>query len=126
MNLQSLKSLLTVTQHATPAARTASLTATGLDVRDYAGELVVTQAIGVVSGTSPTWDGKIQDSADNSTWADVAGYTFTQVTASTDLQVIAVDTRKVRRYIRYVGTLGGSATPTFNVAVIIAGIKKTT
>ena len=38
--------------------------------------------ITAVSGTSPTLDIKFQDSADNSTWVDVASGAFAQKTAT--------------------------------------------
>jgi hypothetical protein len=84
---------------------------------------MIVQDVGTVSGTTPTLDGKIQDSADNSAFADVTGYTFTQVTASTSLQSLNVDTRKVRRYIRYVGTIAGT-TPSFSMDVVAVGQKQ--
>ena len=119
-----IKGTSTFTQVATPAARTATLTGTGFDVSAYNGNITFVQNVGVVSGTSPTWDGKIQDSADDSSYADVTSATFTQVTASTNIQSLNVDTRSVRKYLRYVGTLGGSSTPTFNVSVTAIGQKQ--
>jgi hypothetical protein len=118
-----LKNLTTITSHSGIAARTATVTATGLDAKDYIGNLLIFQNVGTVSGTTPTLDGKIQDSADNSSWADVSGATFTQVTASDSYQQINVDTRKARRYIRYVGTIAGT-TPSFTMGVLIQGQKQ--
>lgn len=66
---------------------------------------------GTVSGTTPTLDAKVQDSADNSTFADVTGATFTQVTASNKAQMIYVP--PCRRYVRIVATIAGT-TPVFN------------
>lgn len=106
-----------------PGAKTSTATGAAVDIRDYHGRVKVIQDVGAVSGTDPTLDGKIQDSADGSTdWQDVAGATFTQVTASTNHQAIGVDTRKARRYIRYVGTIGGT-TPSFTMDVVLAGEK---
>jgi len=107
---------------AKPLLRTSTVTGTGVDVRDYQGVLKVIQQVGAIANT-PTLDGKIQDSADNSNWADVSGYTFTQVTAADNIQTLGVDTRKVRRYIRYVGTIGGG-TPNLNMAVNAVGQKQ--
>ena len=109
---------------ATPAARTATLTGTGVDLVDYEGKVAIVQNIGVVSGTNPTWDGKIQDSPDNSNWTDVSGATFTQVTASTNIQKITINANSVARYVRYVGTIGGTSTPTFNSSVMLIGQKQ--
>jgi hypothetical protein len=118
-----LKGLLTVTNVAAPVARTATVTSSGVDLKEYTGNVMIVQDVGTVSGTTPTLDGKIQDSADNSAFADVTGYTFTQVTASTSLQSLNVDTRKVRRYIRYVGTIAGT-TPSFSMDVVAVGQKQ--
>ena len=120
-----LKGHLTTSQIQPGAAKTATYnSANSIDLRGYAGEYIVIQEVGAVSGTTPTLDGKIQDSADNSSFADVTGYTFTQVTAANSNQQLNVDTRKVRRYIRYVATIGGT-TPSFTMAVIGIGQKAT-
>jgi hypothetical protein len=80
------------------------------------------QQVGAVSGTSPTLAGKIQESADGSTgWSDVSGATFATVTASTNNQAITFE--RTKRYLRYVGTVGGTS-PSFAVAVIISQQKK--
>ena len=71
-----------------------------------------------VSGTSPTFDIKVQHSADNVTYADLI--TFTQITAaSSEVKVVASGTT-VHRYIRVFNTIGGSSTPTFNGFVALA------
>lgn len=118
-----LKNLLTHTSHSNIVAKTATFNATGLDLKDYIGNVLVVQNVGTVSGTSPTLDGTIEDSADNSTFAAVTGYAFTQVTASNSTQTMNVDTRKVRRYIRYTGTIGGTS-PSFTMGVTIHGLKQ--
>lgn len=67
-----------------------------------------------VSGTTPTLDSVIQDSADGSTgWATIM--TFTQATAATSERKTITGT--VRQYIRESHTIGGTATPTFTYAV---------
>ena len=118
-----IKGTSTFTQAAVSAARTATVTGTGFDVSAYNGNITFVQAIGTVSGTTPTLDGKIQDSADDSSYADVSGATFTQVTASTNVQSLNVDTRSVRKYLRYVGTIAGT-TPVFNSFVMAIGEKQ--
>lgn len=106
------------------AARTSTVTGSAVDLQGYQGKLKVMQNVGTVSGTTPTLDGKLQDSADGSTgWADVTGATFTQVTAADSLQSIGVDTRAVKRYVRYVGTIGGT-TPSFTMGVTFVGSKQ--
>ncbi|MEW6304687.1 MAG: hypothetical protein AB1705_14525 [Verrucomicrobiota bacterium] len=122
--MKDLQSRLTAASLSAPAAQTSTVTGAAVDIRDYHGKLKVMQNVGTVSGTSPTLDGKIQDSADGSTgWADVSGATFTQVTASTNHQSIGVDTRACKRYIRYVGTIAGTS-PSFQLAVEFVGQKQ--
>jgi hypothetical protein len=63
--------------------------------------------------TSFTVDAKIQDSADNSAFADVAGMTMTTVTTDNQVGEIFFDPSKVRRYFRVVVTAAfvGGTTP---------------
>lgn len=105
------------------AARTSTVTTSAVDLKEYLGKIAVIQQVGTVSGTSPTLDGKIQDSADGSTgWTDIS-VTATQVTASNSQQVLSVDTRVARRYIRYVGTIAGT-TPSFTMGIVLVGQKQ--
>jgi hypothetical protein len=62
---------------------------------------------------------KVQDSADNVTFADVAGMSFTAVTSGPGVQRIATASNAtVRRYLRAVTTTsGGLTSATFAVAV---------
>ncbi|MGA0208264.1 MAG: hypothetical protein ACO3LT_10805 [Ilumatobacteraceae bacterium] len=107
-----------------PDRETSTVTGTAVDIRQYFGKLELFQAVGTVSGTSPTLDGKIQDSADGSTgWGDVSGATFTQVTASDDEQSITISADSSKGYIRYVGTIAGTS-PSFDLAVVGFGQQK--
>lgn len=103
---------------AVSAANTAAATGSGVDLLDYEGPVVITQNKGLGTGTL---DGKIQDSADNSSFADVAGLTFTQSTTGADCKQLVVQSKQVRRYIKYVGTVG---TGPQLVAVTLTGVKK--
>jgi|TARA_Y100000310_G_scaffold84340_1_gene81165 hypothetical protein len=114
---------ITVADLDKPDVHTSTATGTGLDISSYEGKIKVTLICGTVGGTSPTNACKIQDSADDSTYADVTGATFTTVTASNSNESIAVDTRGVNKYIRSVQTIGGTS-PTFDSVVVTAGIKK--
>lgn len=108
------------------AARTTTFTGTGVDVKKHEGDVAVILDVGAVSGTTPTLDGKIQDSADGSTdWQDVSGATLTQVTAANASQKIAVDLNKARQFIRFVGTIAGT-TPSFTFGVKALATPKTT
>lgn len=103
---------------------TSTVTGSAVDVRDAEGDLMVVQAVGAVSGATPTLDGKLQDSADGATgWADVSGATFTQVTAANNVQKIVVRANAMRRYVRYVGTIGGTS-PSFALGALAFGRKQ--
>lgn len=99
-------------------ANTAAATGSGVDLKDYEGPVVIVQNHGTGTGTL---DGKIQDSADNSSFADVAGLTFAQSTTTDDIQSLVVQSKQVRRYIKYVGTI---VTGPQVVGVSMTGVKK--
>jgi len=101
-------------------ARTSTVTGTGVDIRPYQGALKIVLNSAAGSGTSPTLDVKIQDSEDGSSYADVSGAVFAQVTTTASTQSIRLDTRRIRRLVRVVGTIGGTS-PSFNFAVIAVG-----
>jgi hypothetical protein len=122
--MQDINSPLTQTSVSGIAARTSTLTTSSVDVRSYKGGLIIEQLVGVVSGTTPTLAGKIQTSADGSSgWADIAGATFTSVTATDSFQKIGFDVRETLGYIRYVGTIAGT-TPSFTMGVVLLGQKE--
>ena len=103
---------------------TADANGAGADLQGYQGVLKIVLDSGAGGGTTPTLDVKIQDSADNSTFADVSGKVFTQVTgASASIQSLAIDTRAVRRYIRAALAITGTS-PTFGLAVAVIGQKQ--
>lgn len=103
---------------AASCANTAAATGTGVDLLDYEGPVVIVQNHGASTGTL---DGKIQDSADNASFADVAGLTFTQSTTTADTKSLVVQSKQVRRYIRYLGTV---VTGPQVVGVSMTGVKK--
>lgn len=105
----------------TPRTATTSINGATADLLSGDGRCFAIQQVGAVSGTSPTLAGKIQESADGTTWSDLAGATFTVVTATDNVQAITFD--RAQRYVRYVGTIGGT-TPSFAVAVVISQQKK--
>jgi len=108
-------------------SRSASANGTGFDLQgsnDAEGEAIVILDSEAGSGTSPTLDVKLQESANNSDWSDISGATFTQVTdGGAALEKISINTNDVERYVRAVATIGGS-TPAFVSAVSIVYGKK--
>jgi hypothetical protein len=105
----------------TPRTATTTVTGSAGDLLAGDGRCFAIQQIGAVSGTSPTLAGKIQESADGTTWSDIAGATFTTVSTADNVQAITFD--RTLRYVRYVGTVGGTS-PSFIVAVVISEQKK--
>jgi hypothetical protein len=106
---------------AAPQTATATVNAPGGDLLAGDGRCFAVQQVGAVTGTAPTLDGKIQESSDNTTWTDIPGATFTQVTAANNYQAITFE--RTKRYLRYVGTIGGTS-PSFALAVIVSEQKK--
>lgn len=71
---------------------------------------------------------KLQDSADNVTFADVSGGAFTQTTAAHTAQRLAVaNTATIRRYVRATTvTSGGFTSATFSVVLVVNQIAGVT
>lgn len=105
----------------TPRVSTSTVTGTGGDLLAGDGRCFAIQMVGAVAGTSPTLDGKIQESSDNSNWTDISGAVFQQVTGGDNTQAITFD--RTKRYVRYLGTIAGSS-PSFALAVVISEQKK--
>lgn len=102
---------------------------TGIEVGKYDGGCKITLDATVGTGTTPTLDVKIQDSADSTNgtdgaWADLSpSVAFGQVAAAAyangvNTQGIGLGVANVRRWIRAVATVGGSASPTFTFCVL--------
>lgn len=109
------------------AQSTSTRTATGVDIRNYDGPINITLASSAATaGTNPTLDVKIQHSdASGSGYADVSGATFTQVTDASDLtEMLTLQCSDLKRYVRVVGTIGGTSTPTFQFGVVAHARKK--
>ncbi|MGZ6477664.1 MAG: Bbp16 family capsid cement protein [Bdellovibrionales bacterium] len=100
------------------ASVTASGNATGVDMQAYHGQVAIVADVANTAGATPTMDLKIQDSADNSSFADVSpAIAFTQVTTVASVQKLVVNVQEIRRYIRVVKTIGGTSTPTYLISV---------
>jgi|TARA_Y100000592_G_C5344078_1_gene255663 hypothetical protein len=101
----------------------ASANRTGVDLVDYEGDIMAILDA-EAGGASITYAVKIQDSADDSTYADVSGLAFTTTSANTALrETLRINSDEVRRYIRAVITVaGGSGAGA--VSVVALGSKK--
>lgn len=111
---------------------TSTVTGTGVDFSGWDRELYISlSADSASAGTTPTLDVKLQESADDSTYTDISGATFTQVTDTAGTAInpsdsdgtITVNVSDKAKYIRAVGTIGGTSTPTFEFCVIAFGTK---
>lgn len=122
--MRDIKAHMTVSNSLAPAARTTTVNGTSLDLQNYIGDIMAVLNSAAGTGTSPTLDVKLQDSADDSAFADVAGKTFTQITGTASLQTMNIDVRAVRRYIRLVATIGGTS-PSFTCVGTFQGMKQT-
>jgi hypothetical protein len=124
LNIQSVTALTLVA----PSTRTATVTGTGVDLAPYVNtvntNLKIVADVGTVTGTTPTLDIKIQDSDDNSSFSDITGATFTQITA-TGAGAVEIHTKTNKRYIRAVGTIAGT-TPSFPLAIWALVIERYT
>lgn len=96
----------------TAGARTDTSATNGSSVDDGAATatgLRATLTVLAFSGTDVTI--KLQDSANNSAWADITGGAFTAVTSAPQAQTITTGTTAaVRRYVRVVTTTSGGFT----------------
>jgi hypothetical protein len=119
MSLFNFAGLATTVSLAPAASNAASFNGTGVDLQDYNSPVLIVQNHGVSTGTL---DGKIQDSADNSNFADVSGAVFAQSTTTADVKMLTITPGQVRRYVRYVGTI---VTGPQVVSVTLSGVKKT-
>lgn len=121
------KSDLTIANVRASAAFAANANVTGIDLRDYIGDVAIVFNIGAsTAGSSPTYDAAIQ-SGDASDGSDAAAFTsaiaITQATGAS-FQVLRVDTRLAKRYLKIVQTIGGTSSPSFPVGIAIVGRKQ--
>jgi hypothetical protein len=75
----------------------------GVDLTKYEGGCAFDISAGAVTGSL---DAKVQDSADNSTFADVSGLSITQLVAAGHAS-LNFRTRQCRQYVRVVLTVTG-------------------
>lgn len=111
------------------ATHTATANGTGVDITTLEGIAAVILDSTLGGGTAPTLDVKLQDSDDDGVadaYADIAGAAFTQVddTAGGSRQVIKINTSEVKKWVRIVLTITGSAGQTFTFSVNLLGVKK--
>ena len=119
---QGLEKLDLIAGHPT-ATRTATGQTSGIDLRLYDGDVMLLLDSAAGTGTSPTLDVTIEDSADNSSFAAISGAAFTQVGAAASAQKLVISKDSARRYVRIKYTIGGT-TPSFTFSVNAFGARK--
>ena len=112
------QSTLEKLQHFTLLA-TSTITATGdqtgVDLQAYDGEIqIILNATAAGSGNTLTF--RIEESANNSSYAAVTGGTFTAVANAASKQVLTLNASDLRRYIR-LSCSAASGTPSSSVTV---------
>lgn len=102
----------------------ASANGTGIDVSDFVGGVKFTLDSGAGTGTTPTLDVKLQESDDNSTWTDVTGGAFTQVTdAGASFETLTLSADGLKKYVRGVDAVTGTS-PAFPRSLSLVGEKQ--
>lgn len=102
-------------------AGSGAVNGTGIDLTTIGNpkSCVLYAAGGAASGTptTQTLDAKLQDSADNSTFADLSGAAITQITADSTEGIVDVNLSSARRYVRVVRTVAftGGTSPAWPV-----------
>ncbi len=85
----------------------------------------VMHALGTVASTSFTYAAKVQESdTATGTYSDITGATLAAIGVTTGAQIVAVTTfQRTKRFLRYVGTIGGT-TPTASLDAFFLGRTK--
>ncbi len=98
-------------------------TTTGATRNDLAATATGWQAhlhVTAVTGSPTSWTVKLQDSADGTTWADVAGGAFSATTTPAAQRLVSAPGAALRQYVRYVATVVGGTTPTVTFGLAYA------
>ena len=107
MSVGNTRRTLTVLSFAPNDVVTATGNETGVDLQDYEGDMTLILDA-EAGGASITYAVKVQDSSDNSTFADVSGAAFTTTDANSALvESLVVNTDEIKRYARVVITVAG-------------------
>lgn len=108
------------------AARTATGEGTGIDVRQFDGDLVLLlDSAAAGAGTNPTLDVTVEHSDALATdYTAITGAAFTQVTDAASRQKLVISKDSAKRYVRVKYTIGGTNNPSFTFSVAGVGVKK--
>lgn len=120
---QALDKLEAINFHAT-AARTTTGNATGVDMQQYDGDVVLILDSAAGTGTSPTLAVTIEHSDSlGSGYTAITNAAFASVTTTASQQKLVISKDEARRYVRVTYTLGGT-TPSFTFSVNGVAAKK--
>lgn len=98
------------------AARTASGASGPIANAGVAADVLLMVHCTAASGTNPTLDVSLEESADNSSWTAIANSGATQLTAAGNRVASA---RVTKRYVRVAHAIGGTDTPTFTFSATV-------
>lgn len=124
--MQKVFDNVAIKQSLLPAVITSSTNGTGVDTLGFNDGMVQVLAGAIdLTTTDETYAFKVQDSDDNSTFADVSGLTTTVTAANQVKEIRLAELNLVlKRYVRVVATLAGT-TPSFaGAACIVLGNKE--
>lgn len=126
MSQKALNDILAVSTTLAPAVRNATANGTSVDLAGVRGNSVV-----LIPGTwtDGTHSPKLQESADNSTWTDVAAAdqwgSFSAITSAGTAVTQEVSYLGAKRYIRAVMTVSGATTGLgYAIIVVTSGVKQ--
>ncbi|MCS6864801.1 MAG: hypothetical protein RMJ56_18395 [Gemmataceae bacterium] len=103
-----------------PSPRINAFSSNAIDLISSDGDCFAIQQVGSFEEGN-SWTGRIEQSADGSSWSDIPGAVFAAVTAANNTQVLRF--RRTARYVRYSATVEGS-TNELILAVLIGQQRK--
>jgi hypothetical protein len=111
------------------AGVTTSITGVSMDMIEGDGMCHLISNMVFFSGTGgPTFDSKVQESTDGTTWTDITGAALTQITTAATTGAIApqiIQFQRTKRYLRTVNVVGGTTSPLYVGDLSVIEQKKT-
>lgn len=95
---------------------------TGVDLKDWEGDVQII-LVGTAAGSGADLTFRIEDSADNSSYAAVTGATFSKIENAAYKEVLTLNTNDLRRYVRLSCT-AETGTASSSVTCVGYGLKK--
>ena len=107
------------------SALVTSITGAAFDAILFDNNMGAYQNVGSAASTSYTFTGKIQESdTATGTYADISGAAFPAITSTTGAVIVnAITFQRTKRFLRYVGTIGGT-TPSMSLDALFLGQTK--